>query len=61
LPLTNAAEQKLIEGLNRGLGDKSGYTVTFLLQEEAAQVQVRAGGVDPDKAAKYISTHPDFE
>ena len=61
LPLTNAAEQKLIEGLNRGLGDKSGYTVTFLLQEEAAQVQVRAAGVDPDKAAKYISTHPDFE
>jgi 3-hydroxyisobutyrate dehydrogenase len=61
LPLANAAEQKLMEGLNRGLGDKSAYTVTFLLQEEAAQVQVRAPGVDPDKAAKYISTHPDFE
>ena len=61
LPLANVAEQKLIEGVNRGLGDKSGYTVTFLLQEEAAQVQVRAAGVDPDKAAKYISTHPNFK
>ena len=61
LPLASASEQKLVEALNRGLGNKSTYTVTFLLQEEAAQVQDRAAGVDPGKAAKYISTHPDFE
>ena len=61
LPLANIVEQKLIEGINRGWGDKSAYTVTFQLQEEAAQVQLRADGVDPAKAAKYIATHPDVE
>jgi 3-hydroxyisobutyrate dehydrogenase len=59
LPLANITEQKLIEGLNRGWGEKSAYTVTFQLQEEAAQVALRAEGVDPQQAAKYISTHPD--
>jgi 3-hydroxyisobutyrate dehydrogenase len=59
LPLASLAEQHLIEGVNRGWGDKSAYTVTFLLQEEAANVEVRAAGVNPAQAAKYISTHPD--
>ena len=59
LPLANVAEQKLIEGMNRGWGEKSAYTVTFKLQEEAAQVALRAEGVDAQQAAKYISTHPD--
>ena len=56
--LANIAEQNLIEAANRGWGDKSAYTVTFLLQEEAANVELRAD-VDPAQAAKYISTHPD--
>jgi 3-hydroxyisobutyrate dehydrogenase len=58
LRLANIAEQGLLEAANRGWGDKSAYTVTFLLQEEAANVEVRAE-VDAAQAAKYISTHPD--
>jgi 3-hydroxyisobutyrate dehydrogenase-like beta-hydroxyacid dehydrogenase len=58
LPLASIAEQSLVAAVNRGWGDKSAYTVAFLLQEEAAGVEVRATGVDPEKAAKYISTHP---
>ncbi len=59
LPLAKAAEKNLIAGIKRGWGDKSAYTVTFLLQEKAAKVEVRAAGVDPERAAKYISTNPD--
>jgi 3-hydroxyisobutyrate dehydrogenase len=59
LSLADIAEKNLADALNRGLGDKSAYTATFLLQEEAANVAVRATDVDPEKAAKYISTHPD--
>ena len=59
LPLANIAEQNLVTAVNRGLGDQSAYTVTFQLQEEAAQVELRAAGVDPQQAGKYISTHPD--
>ena len=61
LPLAHLTEQKLIEGINRGWGDMSAYTVTFKLQEEAAQVALRAEGVDPQKAARYISTNPRAE
>ena len=61
LALANIAEQSLVEAINRGWGDKAAYTVTFLLQEEAAQVRIRATGVDPNNAAKYISTHPNIE
>ena len=61
LPLAHVTEQKLIEGINRGWGDMSAYTVTFKLQEEAAQVSLRAEGVDPQKAARYISTNPKAE
>ncbi len=52
LPLANFAEQALIAGVNRGWGDKSAYTVTFQLQEEAAQVQLRADGIDPAKSGE---------
>lgn len=61
LPLANIAEQILVSAVNRGWGDQAAYTVTFQLQEEAAQVRIRADGVDPEQAAKYISTHPDTE
>jgi 3-hydroxyisobutyrate dehydrogenase len=60
LPLSSIAEQNLVAGMNRGWGDKSAYTVTFLLQEEAAGVEVRAPEVNPDKAAQYISTNPNI-
>lgn len=60
-PVANLVEQIIMQCINRGWGNKAAYTVTFLLQEEAAGVEVRASGVDPEKAAKYISTHPDVE
>ncbi len=59
LPLANIAEQTLVAAINRGWGDQSAYTVSFRLQEEAAQVALRAEGVDPAQAAQYISTRPD--
>ena len=37
------------------------WFIAFALQEEKAAVQVRASGVDPAIAAKFISTHPDIE
>lgn len=61
LPLANIAEQTLIEAMNRGWDDQSAYTVSFKLQEEAAQVTLRAEGVDPQKAGRYISTNPNAE
>jgi 3-hydroxyisobutyrate dehydrogenase len=61
LPVANITEQILVAAVNRGWGEKAAYTVTFQLQEEAAQIQIRADGVDPERAAKYISTHPDAE
>ena len=61
LPLANIAEQILMEAMNRGWGDQSAYTVTVKLQEEAAQVALRADGVDPQTAGRYISTTPKTE
>ena len=58
MPVANLAEQFAIEAMNRGWGDKDS-TVTFLLQEERADVQVRAPQVDPAKSAAFISTHPE--
>jgi 3-hydroxyisobutyrate dehydrogenase len=60
MPVANLAEQIAIAGINRGWGQKDS-SVTFLLQEEAARVEVRAPHVDAEKAAKFISTHPDPE
>jgi 3-hydroxyisobutyrate dehydrogenase len=59
LPVSSLVEQFIIEGINRGWGNGSGYVVTFQLQEEAAGVNLRATGVDPAKAARYITTHAD--
>ena len=58
MPVANLAEQTAIEGLNRGWGDLDS-SVTFRLQEEAAGVEVRAPEVDVERAARFISTHPD--
>ena len=58
MPVANLAEQFAIEAMNRGWGDKDS-TVTFLLQEERADVEVRAPQVDPAKSAAFITTHPE--
>jgi 3-hydroxyisobutyrate dehydrogenase len=58
MPVAAIAEQIAIEAMNRGWGDKDS-SITFLLQEEAAGVEVRAPAVDPEKAARFISTHPE--
>ena len=58
MPVANLVEQIAIEGMNRGWGDKDS-SVTFLLQEEQAGVEVRAPHVDPAQAARFISTHPE--
>jgi hypothetical protein len=36
-------------------------SVTIRLQEETSGVEVRAPHVDPAKAARFITTHPDAE
>ena len=58
MPVANLCEQIAIQGMNRGWGDRDS-SVTFLLQEEQAGVEVRASGVDPTKAGRFISTHPE--
>ena len=58
MPVANLAEQFAIEAMNRGWGDKDS-TVTFLLQEERADVEVRAPQVDPAKSAAFITAHPE--
>jgi 3-hydroxyisobutyrate dehydrogenase len=60
MPIANIAEQIAIASMNRGWGSKDS-SISFLLQEEASGVEVRAPHVDPAKAAKFISTHPDAE
>lgn len=59
MPVANLAEQIAIQGMNRGWGNRDS-SVTFLLQEEQAGVEVRATGVDVEKAARFISTHPEL-
>jgi 3-hydroxyisobutyrate dehydrogenase len=59
LPVSSLVEQIIIQAVNRGWGERSGYTATYQLQEEAAGVSLRAAGVDASKAARYISTHPE--
>jgi 3-hydroxyisobutyrate dehydrogenase len=60
MPVANLAEQIAIEGMNRGW-EAQDNSVLFLLQEEAAEVQVRAPHVNPEQAAKFISTHPETQ
>ena len=60
MPVANLVEQIAIQGMNRGWANRDS-SVTFLLQEEQAGVEVRAPHVDPAKAARFITTHPDAE
>ncbi|GIX49251.1 MAG: 2-hydroxy-3-oxopropionate reductase [Candidatus Tectimicrobiota bacterium] len=58
LPVAALAEQLALEALNRGWGELDS-SVIFRLQEEAAGVEVRAPQVDPQRASRFISTHPE--
>ncbi len=60
MPVANIVEQIAIQAMNQGWGDKDS-SIAFLLQEEAAGVEVRAPEVDPGKAARFITTHPDAD
>ena len=60
LPIANLGEQQVIEGINRGWL-RQDSSVLFRLQEEKAGVEVRAPNVDPEKAAKFITTHPETQ
>ena len=60
MPVAALAEQIAIQGMARGWGDLDS-SVTFILQEEMAGVEVRAADVGPVKAGKFITTHPEDE
>ncbi len=58
LPVANLVEQFLVQAMNRGWGHKAS-SVPFVLQEEAAGVEVRAPNIDLEEAERYISIHPE--
>jgi 3-hydroxyisobutyrate dehydrogenase len=58
MPMTTLAEQIALQAMNRGWADKDS-SVTVVLQEEQSNVEVRAPHIDPDRAGRFISTHPD--
>ena len=58
MPMTTLAEQIALQAMNRGWGDKDS-SITVVLQEEQSNVEVRAPHIDPDRAGRFISTHPD--
>jgi 3-hydroxyisobutyrate dehydrogenase len=60
MPVANLVQQIVIQADNRGWGEWDS-NAACLLQEEAAGTRVRAPQVDPVKAGRFISTHPDGE
>ena len=60
MPMATLAEQVAMQAINRGWKDRDS-SVTVLLQEEQAGVEVRAPHIDPASAARFISTHPEEE
>jgi 3-hydroxyisobutyrate dehydrogenase len=61
LPLANLVEQDLVEALNRGWANHSGYTACFERMQESAGVDLRASGIDADAAARYIEAHSEYK
>ena len=57
MPIANLSEQLAIQAMNRGWANHDS-TVVVRLQEEMADVEIRAD-IDVTKAAKFITTHPD--
>ena len=60
MPMSTLAEQIAMQAMNRGWADQDS-SVTVRLQEEQAQVEVRAPHLDPAQAGRFITTHPDAE
>ncbi len=60
MPMSTLAEQIAMQAMNRGWADRDS-SVTVLLQEEQAQVQVRAPHINPAKAGRFITTHPEAD
>ena len=60
MPITTLAEQIALQAMNRGWADQDS-SVTVRLQEEQAGVEVRAPHIDPARAGRFITTHPDAE
>lgn len=59
LPISSIVAQVNIHAMGRCWGAKD-HSASFVLQEEAAGVEVRAPNIDAEKAARYISIHPDY-
>ena len=60
MPITTLAEQIALQAMNRGWAGQDS-SVTVRLQEEQAGVEVRAPHIDPARAGRFITTHPDAE
>ena len=60
MPMAALAEQVRYRP-STGAGKTRDSSVTVLLQEEQAGVEVRAPHIDPVRSARFISTHPDEE
>ena len=60
MPMSTLAQQISLQAMNRGWGHADSSS-TVRLQEEQAGVEVRAPQVDPERAARFITTHPDAE
>ncbi len=60
MPITTLAEQIALQAMNRGWADQDS-SVTVRLQEEQAGVEIRAPHIDPARAGRFITTHPDAE
>ena len=60
MPMSTLAQQISLQAMNRGWGQADSSS-TVRLQEEQAGVEVRAPQVDPERAARFITTHPDAE
>jgi 3-hydroxyisobutyrate dehydrogenase-like beta-hydroxyacid dehydrogenase len=58
LPVANLVEQTLVQSMNRGWGNRAS-SVPFVLEEEAAGVEVRASNIDQQAAEGYITIHPE--
>ncbi len=58
MPMSTLAEQIAMQAMNRGWSEHDS-SVTVRLQEEQAQTEVRAPHLDPSKAGKFITTHPE--
>ena len=60
MPMSTLAEQIAMQAMNRGWAEQDS-SVTVRLQEEQAQVEVRAPHLDTAKAGRFITTHPDSD